>query len=169
MKCAATSMSSKLISQSSNFFTKMVVDAVMHLEDDLPLDMIGIKKVPVCIASLPLGGYLVVWRSSTLAMVECLPPPCFPSVVFARFQQPLAFPCLGASTLYLHTLKRRLFDMAGCSLAPGCDRSVATLPFSPKRCTHYMEAAWFCTSPSVTYISLQLLINIIYSPPTQDC
>lgn len=47
MKCAATSMSSKLVSAHKEFFTKMVVDAVMHLEEDLPIDMIGIKKVQV--------------------------------------------------------------------------------------------------------------------------
>jgi len=44
-KCAATSMSSKLIHQQKEFFSKMVVDAVMMLDDLLPLNMIGIKKV----------------------------------------------------------------------------------------------------------------------------
>lgn len=45
-KCAATAMSSKLINQQRDFFSKMVVDAVMMLDDLLPLNMIGIKKVP---------------------------------------------------------------------------------------------------------------------------
>jgi len=45
-KCAATSMSSKLIHQQKDFFSKMVVDAVMTLDELLPLNMIGIKKVP---------------------------------------------------------------------------------------------------------------------------
>lgn len=44
-KCAATAMSSKLINQQRGFFSKMVVDAVLHLDDLLPLNMIGIKKV----------------------------------------------------------------------------------------------------------------------------
>merc|ERR1712096_196581 len=45
-KCAATSMSSKLIHQQKDYFSKMVVDAVMMLnEQTLPLNMIGIKKV----------------------------------------------------------------------------------------------------------------------------
>lgn len=44
-KCAATAMSSKLINQQRDFFAKMVVDAVLHLDDLLPLNMIGIKKV----------------------------------------------------------------------------------------------------------------------------
>jgi len=44
-KCAATSMSSKLIHQQKDFFSKMVVDAVMMLDELLPLNMIGIKKV----------------------------------------------------------------------------------------------------------------------------
>lgn len=45
-RCATTAMSSKLISKNSSFFTKMVVDAVMSLDDDLDESMIGIKKVP---------------------------------------------------------------------------------------------------------------------------
>lgn len=45
-KCAATSLNSKLIHQQRDFFAKMVVDAVMSLDSLLPLDMIGIKKVP---------------------------------------------------------------------------------------------------------------------------
>jgi len=44
-KCAATSMSSKLINQQKDYFSKMVVEAVMMLDDLLPLSMIGIKKV----------------------------------------------------------------------------------------------------------------------------
>lgn len=44
-KCAATAMSSKLIHQQRDFFSKMVVDAVLHLDELLPLNMIGIKKV----------------------------------------------------------------------------------------------------------------------------
>ncbi|CAH2101578.1 unnamed protein product [Euphydryas editha] len=45
-KCAATAMSSKLIHQQKDHFSKMVVDAVLSLDVPLlPLDMIGIKKV----------------------------------------------------------------------------------------------------------------------------
>ncbi|XP_063590718.1 T-complex protein 1 subunit eta-like [Penaeus indicus] len=44
-KCAGTSLNSKLIHQQKDFFAKMVVDAVMSLDDLMPLDMIGIKKV----------------------------------------------------------------------------------------------------------------------------
>jgi T-complex protein 1 subunit eta len=44
-KCAATALSSKLIHQQKEFFAKIAVDAVMHLDELLPLDMIGIKKV----------------------------------------------------------------------------------------------------------------------------
>ncbi|KAJ1980588.1 T-complex protein 1 subunit eta [Dimargaris verticillata] len=46
-KCAGTAMNSKLIYSQKDFFTKMVVDAVLHLDqDDLNKRMIGIKKVP---------------------------------------------------------------------------------------------------------------------------
>ena len=38
-------MSSKLIHQQKEYFSKMVVDAVMTLDELLPLNMIGIKKV----------------------------------------------------------------------------------------------------------------------------
>jgi len=38
-------MSSKLIHQQKEYFSKMVVDAVMMLDELLPLNMIGIKKV----------------------------------------------------------------------------------------------------------------------------
>ncbi|XP_045506095.1 T-complex protein 1 subunit eta [Colias croceus] len=45
-KCAVTAMSSKLIHQQKDHFSKMVVDAVLLLDAPLlPLDMIGIKKV----------------------------------------------------------------------------------------------------------------------------
>ncbi|KAI8799602.1 chaperonin Cpn60/TCP-1 family [Cladochytrium replicatum] len=46
-KCAATAMSSKLIHSHKEFFTKMVVDAVLHLDQtELNERMIGMKKVP---------------------------------------------------------------------------------------------------------------------------
>ncbi|KAH9513258.1 T-complex protein 1 subunit eta [Bulinus truncatus] len=44
-KCAATALSSKLVAGHKEFFSKMVVDAVQMLDDLLPLNMIGIKKV----------------------------------------------------------------------------------------------------------------------------
>ena len=40
-------MSSKLVAANKGFFSKMVVDAVMSIDQDImPLEMIGIKKVP---------------------------------------------------------------------------------------------------------------------------
>lgn len=46
-KCASTSMNSKLIQSQQVFFAKMVVDAVLLLdEDELDEKMIGVKKVP---------------------------------------------------------------------------------------------------------------------------
>ncbi|EGW32000.1 uncharacterized protein SPAPADRAFT_61109 [Spathaspora passalidarum NRRL Y-27907] len=45
-RCARTAMSSKLISNNSDFFTKMVVDAVLSLDqEELDEKLIGIKKV----------------------------------------------------------------------------------------------------------------------------
>lgn len=43
-RLAATALNSKLIGSHRDFFAKMVVDAVMSLDEDLDLDMIGIKK-----------------------------------------------------------------------------------------------------------------------------
>lgn len=45
IKCAATTLSSKLVAHSKEFFANMVVEAVMMLDELLPLNMIGIKKV----------------------------------------------------------------------------------------------------------------------------
>ncbi|KAI6198504.1 T-complex protein 1, eta subunit [Aphelenchoides besseyi] len=45
IKCAATTLSSKLVSNDREHFARMVVDAVNYLDDALPLNMIGIKKV----------------------------------------------------------------------------------------------------------------------------
>lgn len=44
-KCARTTLSSKLIARQREFFAKMVVDTVLMLDELLPLNMIGIKKV----------------------------------------------------------------------------------------------------------------------------
>ncbi|TCD62158.1 T-complex protein 1 subunit eta [Steccherinum ochraceum] len=47
IKCASTSMSSKLIHSEKPFFANMVVDAVMCLDqDDLDESLIGVKKIP---------------------------------------------------------------------------------------------------------------------------
>ncbi|XP_052269852.1 T-complex protein 1 subunit eta-like isoform X3 [Dreissena polymorpha] len=45
LKCASTSLSSKLVAHQKEFFSKMVVDAVLMLDELLPLNMIGIKKI----------------------------------------------------------------------------------------------------------------------------
>lgn len=45
IKCASTTLSSKMIAQKREFFARLVVDAVKSLDDYLPLNMIGIKKV----------------------------------------------------------------------------------------------------------------------------
>jgi len=44
-KCASTALMSKLIHQQKDFFSKMAVDAVLSLDDLMPLNMIGIKQV----------------------------------------------------------------------------------------------------------------------------
>lgn len=44
-KCAATTLSSKLIGGEKDFFASMVVDVVLSIGDDDRLNMIGIKKV----------------------------------------------------------------------------------------------------------------------------
>lgn len=44
-RCAQTALNSKLINTEKEFFAKMAVSAVMALDSDLNLNMIGIKKV----------------------------------------------------------------------------------------------------------------------------
>lgn len=44
-KCAATTLSSKLIGGEKEFFASMVVDAVIAIGNEDRLNMIGIKKV----------------------------------------------------------------------------------------------------------------------------
>jgi chaperonin GroEL (HSP60 family) len=44
-KCAATTLSSKLIGGEKEFFASMVVDAVLAIGHDDRLNLIGIKKV----------------------------------------------------------------------------------------------------------------------------
>jgi len=48
-KCAATTLSSKLIGGEKDFFANMVVDAVLAVGTDDRLNMIGIKKVDILI------------------------------------------------------------------------------------------------------------------------
>jgi T-complex protein 1 subunit eta len=45
IKCAQTSLNSKIISKYKEFFGKMVVDAVLYLDEDLDKSDIGIKKI----------------------------------------------------------------------------------------------------------------------------
>jgi len=45
IKCAQTSLNSKLINKYKEFFAEMVVDAVQHLDTDLDKSFIGVKKV----------------------------------------------------------------------------------------------------------------------------
>jgi chaperonin GroEL (HSP60 family) len=44
-RCAATTLSSKLVGGEKEFFAKMVVDAVSMLGEDSRLNMLGMKKV----------------------------------------------------------------------------------------------------------------------------
>ncbi|MFH4980851.1 hypothetical protein AB6A40_007560 [Gnathostoma spinigerum] len=45
IRCARTTLSSKLVSGERDFFAKMCVDAVSHLDERRMLEMIGIKKI----------------------------------------------------------------------------------------------------------------------------
>ncbi|KAL1238739.1 T-complex protein 1 subunit eta [Trichinella spiralis] len=44
IKCACTTLSSKLVATQKQHFAELIVQAVMHLDDSMPLNMIGIKK-----------------------------------------------------------------------------------------------------------------------------
>lgn len=59
-KCAGTAMNSKLIASHKAFFSKMVVDAVQSLDEDMDLNLIGIKKES--------GGGMEVFATITLLM-----------------------------------------------------------------------------------------------------
>lgn len=45
LRCAGTALNSKLIAGQKQFFSQMIVDAVMHLDADMDLKMVGVKKV----------------------------------------------------------------------------------------------------------------------------
>jgi T-complex protein 1 subunit eta len=45
VKCSETALNSKIISKYKNFFSEMVVDAVLYLDEDLMKSDIGIKKI----------------------------------------------------------------------------------------------------------------------------
>eukprot|EP01007_Sphenomonas_quadrangularis_P000690 NODE_153_length_1970_cov_199.856845_g113_i0.p1 GENE.NODE_153_length_1970_cov_199.856845_g113_i0~~NODE_153_length_1970_cov_199.856845_g113_i0.p1 ORF type:complete len:582 (+),score=185.65 NODE_153_length_1970_cov_199.856845_g113_i0:32-1777(+) len=45
-RCAKTALYSKLIASQSDFFSKVAVDAILRLDEDRDLDLVGIKKVP---------------------------------------------------------------------------------------------------------------------------
>lgn len=45
IKCSETALNSKIIAKNKAFFSKMVVDAVMYLDEDLNKSDIGIKKI----------------------------------------------------------------------------------------------------------------------------
>lgn len=62
-KCAATAMNSKLIAGQKDFFSKMVVDAVVSLDELMALKMIGIKKVQG--GALEVGYWIVLLVSFT--------------------------------------------------------------------------------------------------------
>lgn len=47
IKCALTAMNSKIIQQNGDFYSRLVVDAVLTLDrDDLDENLIGVKKIP---------------------------------------------------------------------------------------------------------------------------
>jgi T-complex protein 1 subunit eta len=45
IKCSQTSLNSKLINKYKEFFSEMIVEAVLHLDEDLDKSDIGIKKI----------------------------------------------------------------------------------------------------------------------------
>ena len=61
-KCASTAMSSKLIHSHKDFFKKMVVDAVLSLDDDLDEGMIGMKTVAGGALQVSFNMYIGIWH-----------------------------------------------------------------------------------------------------------
>jgi T-complex protein 1 subunit eta len=60
-KCAATTLSSKLIGGEKEFFASMVVDAVLAIGNDDRLNLIGIKKVIVAIFTSKMLLLISFW------------------------------------------------------------------------------------------------------------
>ena len=63
-RCAETALSSKLVARHKEFFGKMVCEAVMHVDELLPLNMIGVKKVNggALEVGLGLNNHFLVWH-----------------------------------------------------------------------------------------------------------
>lgn len=60
-KCAATTLSSKLIGGEKEFFASMVVDAVLAIGNDDRLNLIGIKKVIVAMFTSKMLLLISFW------------------------------------------------------------------------------------------------------------
>jgi T-complex protein 1 subunit eta len=60
-KCAATTLSSKLIGGEKEFFASMVVDAVLAIGNDDRLNLIGIKKVIVAMFTFKMLLLISFW------------------------------------------------------------------------------------------------------------
>jgi T-complex protein 1 subunit eta len=65
-KCAATTLSSKLIGGEKEFFASMVVDAVLAIGNDDRLNLIGIKKVIVAIFTSKMLLLISFWLQNIL-------------------------------------------------------------------------------------------------------
>lgn len=59
-KCAATTLSSKLIGGEKEFFASMVVDAVIAIGSDDRLNLIGIKKVCLIVIDVCLVNHFIL-------------------------------------------------------------------------------------------------------------
>lgn len=68
VRCAATAMNSKLIGSHKDFFAPLVVDAVLKLDLDQDLNLIGVKKVPG--GSMEVRRRLLVGRFRPLANIR---------------------------------------------------------------------------------------------------
>lgn len=68
-KCAATTLSSKLIGGEKEFFAEMVVDAVIAIVNDDRLNLLGIKKV-ILISPLPVFSLYICFFAYDLVLIK---------------------------------------------------------------------------------------------------
>lgn len=105
-KCAATALNSKLIAGQKEFFSKMVVDAVMSLDELMSLKMIGIKKVQG--GALEVGANVKSFKTTVLKK----------QIIYQTYLNMLVFLIVQESQLVSGVAFKKTFSYAGFEMQP---------------------------------------------------